>query len=103
MDPDARGERRRRVNAGELVVVVEEQINGYHKLVVVTEPVTDADAAAKRAYDLALGHRPENPGMPKERTLFRRPDGSWLVRVRGAVSKHHFTVSVLEVEGTHPE
>jgi hypothetical protein len=87
---------------GELVVIVEEMTNGNQAVVEVTEPVADMDAAAKVAYDLARNHRPPNPTMPKERTLMRRPDGSWLVRVKGAMSKHYFSVTVLEIEGTYP-
>lgn len=92
------------MNTGELVVIVEEQYNHGQQFVArITEPVTDLDAAAGRAYELATKHRPDNPTMPQERTVYRRSDGSWLVGVKGMTSTHYFTVSVLEVEGVYPD
>lgn len=89
-------------NSGGLVVIVEECFNGFQQITVITEPVADLDAAATLAYQYARGHRPQRPAMPKERTLFRRSDGSWLVSVSGAMSKHYFTVAVAEAVGTYP-
>lgn len=88
---------------GGLVVIVEECFNGYQQITVITAPVPDPDAAASLAYQYVRGHQPRRPSMPKERTVFRMSDGSWLVSVSGAMSKHYFTVKVAEVEGTYPE
>lgn len=62
----------------------------------------DHQQALTLAHQTAVHHVPKFPKAPESRTLFRLPDGAWLVHVRGPAGVWHFRVSVAEHYGTYP-
>ncbi len=54
-----------------------------------------ADPAAL-AKDVAFRFQPVRPARPKRRSVFRINDESFLVRIEGATTVHHFRVTMAE-------
>ena len=54
------------------------------------------------AHQTAMYHLPQHPKDPQSRTLFRAPDGSWIVHVTGATTRFHFRVTIAQHYGDHP-
>ena len=86
-------------------VVVEEQAGyaqGPYWHLVHSIPASGPEHAAELACHVAVNHVPEHPMSPKNRAVFRSPDGSWLVNVEGATMNFHFRVSIAEFFGIYP-
>lgn len=93
------------MNSGQWYVLIEEQVgygSGIRWHLAHSAPASGADHATEMARYAAFNHVPTNPRMPKNRAVFRSPDGSWLVNVEGATMSFHFRVSIAEFFGIHP-
>lgn len=59
-------------------------------------PLPAGVAIADLTRDVALRFQPIRPAMPRRRSVFRITELSWLVRIEGASSVHHFRVTAAE-------
>jgi hypothetical protein len=93
------------VSTGHWYVLIEENAgygSGIRWQLTYAIPATGMEHAAELARHAAFNHMPENPRMPKERAVFRTPDGSWVVNVKGPTITCHFRVSIAEHYGVFP-
>jgi hypothetical protein len=93
------------MNVGQWYVLIEEQAgfgSGIRWNLEKAIPASDLENAAEVAHDAALNHVPKNPMSPQSRAVFRAPDGSWVVDVKGATMRFHFRVSAGEYFGVFP-
>jgi hypothetical protein len=59
-------------------------------------PLPPGADPAELAKDVAFRFQPVRPSMPRRRSVFRINDESFLVRIEGATSVHHFRVTMAE-------
>jgi hypothetical protein len=91
--------------AGGWYVLVEESIQLWNEIgwgLSRYYPADDMEHAVGLAVQVAQTHQPRLPRWPQSRSLFRGPDGSWLVAVKGVTRHHTFRVTIAEYYGTFP-
>lgn len=59
-------------------------------------PLPPGSSVADLARDVAIRFVSDRPAMPQRRSVFRINELTYLVRVEGATSTHHFRVTVAE-------
>ncbi|NUT18650.1 MAG: hypothetical protein HOV77_05655 [Hamadaea sp.] len=62
----------------------------------------DRDEAVAGALQLARTYQPKHPWSDRGRRIFEHGVDSWIVRVEGATSAHHFRLSLTRLISEHP-
>lgn len=86
-------------------VLIEEQVgygNAIRWQLTQTTPARDRQHALEVAGQAAYNYRPANPYSEQQRSLFRTPEGSWVVNVQGLTASFHFRTTVAEYINTFP-
>jgi hypothetical protein len=59
-------------------------------------PLPPGVSPEELAKDVAFRFQPARPSLPKRRSVFRIDDHSFMVRIEGAASVHHYRVTMAE-------